>query len=295
MLKTSEPFIKDSLEQQVWRRVQTANSVYHFSHKNQPQMHSKLRGWAKYLSFLYFFALERSGEGGTQWREDEVWTLFPVHEAHQAKESMCEGMDSIALKSGLGSAGHLFRRKKPSLPELSHICTTSDTTLLQPHSIYVFSSVYTVLQAPFLLPQTRGSFHFTQARCHSCRFPLLISAVMSICTALLEMCCCLCSTGREISSLPSPMTNGPSTLHIFWRLLIFLFPLFSAKCIQCVTEQEDTWCFPGHVSNFSIFHVLWPFPWCSQNLRKCHDDMGKNAPVLCAHMWAFSCVALKFS
>lgn len=93
-------------------------------------------------------------------------------------------------------------------------------------------------------PPNRRSFHFTKARCHSCSFLLLISGVMSICTALLEMCCCFCSTGRDLSSCPSPMVNAPSTLHMFWRLLIFLFPLFSAEWIQHVTEQEYKWYFP---------------------------------------------------
>lgn len=55
------------------------------------------------------------------------WLHFPSMEAHKAKQSMCEGMDSTALKSGICSTGHLFRREKLSLTELSHICTTSDT------------------------------------------------------------------------------------------------------------------------------------------------------------------------
>ena len=135
-------------------------------------------------------------------------------EAHKSNQSMCEGMDSIALKTGIGSAGHLFGREKLSLTEHSHICTTSDTIPLQRHSTYVFSPVYTVLQALFLLPQARGSFHFTKAHCHVRRVLLLISGVISISTALLEMCGCLCGQTERISSLPPPMANAPSTLHI---------------------------------------------------------------------------------
>lgn len=75
MLKTSELFIKDSLEQQVWRRVQTANSVYHFSHKNQPQMHSKLRGWQILVLSLLLCPWEKWGRRHTverRWGVDSV-------------------------------------------------------------------------------------------------------------------------------------------------------------------------------------------------------------------------------
>lgn len=67
-------------------------------------------------------------------------------------------------------------------------------------------------------PPDKRILSFTEAHCHGCRFLLLVSGVMSICTALLETCCCPCSTGRELSSLPSAMTNAASTLHIFLRL-----------------------------------------------------------------------------
>lgn len=132
-----------------------------------------------------------------------MWTVFPVHEAHQAEQGMCEG---IALKSVLGSAGHLFSKQTLPLTEFSHICTASDTTLSQLHSAHVFSPVYTVLQAAFLLPQTRGSFHFTKAHCHGCRFLLLTAGVMSICTALLEVLLSLQYRPSAIPVLPPHCT-----------------------------------------------------------------------------------------
>lgn len=124
-------------------------------------------------------------------------------------------------------------------------------------------------------PPNRGSFPFTKAHCHGCRFLLLISGVMSICTALPEMCCCLCSTGRELS-LPSPMTSAASHCT-FFRDYLFSCSLCSLQSVSNMSQSKNTrGASPRHISNFSSFHLLWPFPWCSQNLRKSHDNMGKK-------------------
>lgn len=63
---------------------------------------------------------------------------------------------------------------KLPLTELSHICTTSDTALLQPHFTHVFSPECTVLQALFLLPLTEDPFislrHIVMAADSCCLF-----------------------------------------------------------------------------------------------------------------------------
>lgn len=173
-------------------------------------MCSQAMRWVTYLAVsLLLCAWEKRGGRDTaegRWGVDCVSCPWR-HTKHT--RVMCEGMDKTALKTGIG---HLLGREKLSLTELAHICATSDNMPLQSRSTYVFSPAYTMLQAPFLLPQARTSFHFTKAHCHICRFLLLASGVISICTALLEMCGCLCSTDR-ISSLPPPTANAPLTLH----------------------------------------------------------------------------------
>lgn len=162
-------------------------------------------------------------------------------EAHKANQSMCEGMDSIAPKTGIGSAGHLFGREKLSLTELPHICTTSDTIPLQPHSTYVFSPLYIVLQAPFPLPQARGSFQFTKAHCHIRRFFLLISGVISICAALLETCGCLCGAGREnVIFSPSYGQRSLSTAHLLELSCFLVCSLYSLQCLQSASNMTQS-------------------------------------------------------
>lgn len=297
ILKTSEQFTKDSFQRQRWGREQAVISLLPFSHKSQPQTRSQameMRNILRPLSAsLPLGGVGREGHSGEKMR---CWLCFLSTEAHKANQSMCEGMDSIARKTGIG---HLFGREKLSLTELPHICTTSDTIPLQPHSTYVFSPLYTALQAPFPLPQARGSFQFTKAHCHIRRFFLLISGVISICAALLETCGCLCGADREnVIFSPSHGQRSLSTAHLLELSCFRLFPLFPtvlAECIQHDTEQVYTWCFPRHISNFNTSHLLRPFPRCSQHLRNSHQDMKKIPLVLHADVWTFSCAVHKFS
>lgn len=176
--------------------------------------------------------------------------MFPVHEAHQVKQSMC------VAKLCSEEWSRLCRPPVLKLPltELSHICTTSDTALLQPHPTRFLTIVHSVT-GTVPPPPNRGSFPFTKAHCHGCRFLLLISGVMSICTALPEMCCCLCSTGRELS-LPSPMTSAASHCT-FFRDYLFSCSLCSLQSVSNMSQSKNTCgASPRHISNFSSFHFL---------------------------------------
>jgi len=166
---------------------------------------------------------------------------FLSMEAQKANQSMCEGMDSIALKTSVGSAGHLFRREKLSLMELSHICTTTDTIPLHPHSTCVFSPVYTMLQALFLLPEAGRSFHFTKAHCGIREFLLLISGVISICTALLETCGCLCGTDRKsIIFAPSHGQHSLNTAHLLQLTYFLACSIYFLQCLQSVSNMTQS-------------------------------------------------------
>lgn len=135
-------------------------------------------------------------------------------------------------------------------------------------SLYIcfLTSVHSVI-GTFPPPPNRGAFHFTQAHCHGCRFLLLISGVMSICTALLEMCCCLC---------PLPWSMLPPHCTFFGDYL-FTCSLCSLQNVSNMSQSENTLgASPRHINRFCIFHLLWPFPLCSQKLRKSHVNMGKK-------------------
>lgn len=264
MLKTSEQFNKDSFEWQVWGKVQVVTWL-HFPQKSQAQMCSQAMGWVTYLAVSLFCCPweKRRMRDTAEWRWGVDCVSCPWRHTKQTRVT-CEGMDRTALKTGIG---HLLGREKLSLTELSHICTTSDTIPLQPRSTHVFSPVYTMLQASFLLPQARASFHFTKAHCHICRFLLLASGVISMCTAL-EMCGCLCSTDR-ISSFPLPWPMLPWCC-ILVRAYLFscpfpLFPTVLAECFQQDTEQAYTWSFSRHLSNFNlspspVFFMMYSTP-----------------------------------